>query len=90
VRKIKKKKKLLTISLAYATIIRAVSEFTDSAMRELKSKTTEDMWEGRRLKRGIWDHYYVSYSRRRDSYYVEPRLKTNCKENELLRPNSTR
>jgi len=31
-------------------------------MRELKSKTSEDMWEGRRLKRDVWDYYYLSYS----------------------------
>jgi len=53
VRKKKKKEIGTTISLAYATIIRVVREFTDSAARKLKSKTTENMWEGRRLKRGI-------------------------------------
>jgi len=46
----------------YNNIIVAVGWFTDSATRILKSKTTEDMWEGRRLKRSVWNNYYVSYS----------------------------
>jgi len=39
-----------------------VGEFTDSATRILKSKTTDDMWKGWKIKRGIWNNYYVSYS----------------------------
>jgi len=26
----------------------------------LKNATTEDMWEGCRLKRGIWNQYYLN------------------------------
>jgi len=79
------------IRQAYGNIINTVGEFTDSATRELKSKTIEDMWEGCRLKRGVWNYYYVSYSRVFEGCsYLESRLKTNCKENELLRPDSTR
>jgi len=46
----------------YDDIIDSVGYFTDSAMRELRSKTSEDMWEGRRLKRDVWEYYYLSYS----------------------------
>jgi len=61
--KFKKEKKLgPLITQAYACIIDSVGELTDSATCELKSKTSEDMWEGCRLKRGVWNHYYVSYS----------------------------
>jgi len=52
-----KNKKLGTLILeTYVNIIDSVGEFTHSATRELKSKTSEDMWEGRRLKRGVWNH----------------------------------
>jgi len=63
--KIKKKKKLGSlISVAYYNTIYSVGVFYNSAAHELKSKTSEDMWEGEcRLKRGVWNHYYVSYSR---------------------------
>jgi len=27
-----------------------------------KNKTTEDMWKGWKIKRGVCDNYYVSYS----------------------------
>jgi len=58
-----KKKKLGLISMFYIDIIDSVGEFTNSAVRKLKNETTKDMWEGRRLKRGIWNHYYVNCSR---------------------------
>jgi len=47
----------------YDNIVRAIGGFTDSAARELKSKTTDGIWKGWKIKRGIWNHYYVSYSR---------------------------
>jgi len=41
----------------------AVGEFTRSAARILKSKTTVNgMWKGWEIKRGVWNNYYVSYS----------------------------
>jgi len=46
----------------YGNIINSVGWFTDSAQRILKSKTTEDMWWGRKIKRSVWNNYYVSYS----------------------------
>jgi len=46
----------------YGNIIRSVGWFTDSAQRILKSKTTEDMWWGRKIKSSVWENYYVSYS----------------------------
>jgi len=46
----------------YGSIITAVGEFTHSAARILKSKTTDGMWKGWEIKRGVWNHYYVSYS----------------------------
>jgi len=45
-----------------------VGEFTYSATRKLKNETNEDMWEGCRLKKGVWNHYYVSYSRVSDPH----------------------
>jgi len=47
----------------YWDIFDSVGVFSDSAARILKNGTTEEMWEGCRLKRGVWNHYYVSYSR---------------------------
>jgi len=52
----------LLINETYNDIIESVGYFTNSAMRILKSKTPENMWERCRFKRGIWDYYYVSYS----------------------------
>jgi len=59
--KIKKKKLGALISVTYWDIIISIDKFTDLAMRILKNKTTEDMWEGCRFKRGVWD-YYISRS----------------------------
>jgi len=60
------------------------------ATRILKSKIPEDVWEGCRFKRDIWDYYYVSYSEKFEPILLlEPRFKTNCQENELLRSDST-
>jgi len=76
------------INETYDNIIDSVGYFTDSATRELKSKTSEDIWEGRRLKR---DGIIITSVTQRSSnrfYYLEPRFKT--KENELLRPDSTK
>jgi len=50
------------INETYDDIIDTVDYFTDSALRILQSKTSEDVWEGSRFKRDIWDYYYVSYS----------------------------
>jgi len=53
------------INETYDDIIDSVGYFTDSATHELKSKTPEegrDVWEGCRLKRDVWDYYYLSYS----------------------------
>jgi len=62
-KKLKKEKKLgPLIRETYGNIIDSVDDLTESATRELKSKTSEDMWEGCKLKRGVWNHYYVSYS----------------------------
>jgi len=52
----------LLIRVAYYDMIYSVGVFYNLAAYELKSKTSEDMWEGE-LKRGVWNHYYVSYSR---------------------------
>jgi len=61
-----KKKKILgpLIIRTYISIFDSIGEFDDSATCKLKSKTSEDMWEGCRLKRGVWNHYYISYSER--------------------------
>jgi len=65
----------------YDDIIISVGDFTASATRILKSKITEDMWEGCRFKRDVWDYYYyVSYSEEFEPLILS-RLKTNCKEN---------
>jgi len=50
------------INETYDDIIDSVNYFTDYATHILKSKTPEDVWEGYRFKRDIWDYYYVSYS----------------------------
>jgi len=42
-------------------IIESISYFTASATRILKSKTPEDVWEGCKLKRDVWEYYYISY-----------------------------
>jgi len=57
--KFKKKKLGALINETYWGIIFSIDEFTDSATRILKSKTS-DMWEG--FKRGVWDYYYISRS----------------------------
>jgi len=46
----KKKKLGPLIRWVYVFIIDSVGEFTESATCELKSKTSEDMWEGADLK----------------------------------------
>jgi len=51
--KLKEKKLGSLISVAYWDIIYSVGVFDNSVARELKSKTSEDMWEGCRLKRGV-------------------------------------
>jgi len=50
------------IKEAYDDIIDSVGDLTDSATRELKYQTPENMWEGRGLKRDVWDYYYLNYS----------------------------
>jgi len=51
------------IGVTYWNIIDSVGVFDNSAAHKLKNETIEDMREGCRLKRGVWNHYYVSYSR---------------------------
>jgi len=50
------------INETYDDIIESVGYFTASATRILKSKTPEDVWEGCRFKRDVWEYYYISYS----------------------------
>jgi len=86
----KKKKLGELIRRTYFGITHEVGIVTDSAALELKNQTTEDMWEEEcRLKRGVWNYYYISYSRR--DPLILPRAAFNVeRENELLRPDSTR
>jgi len=69
------------INETYDDIIYSIGDLTDSATRELKGKTSEDMWEGRRLKEtyGIITTSITQRSSNR-FYYLEPRLKTNYKK----------
>jgi len=47
----------------YGDVMEEVGVFDYSAALEMKNETTEDMWAGRyRLKRDVWDYYYLSYS----------------------------
>jgi len=71
----------------YSGIMWGVAGFIDSATYKLQTdRTTNGMWDvriyGSKIKRSVWNNYYISYSRRSSnrSYYLEPRLKTNCKE----------
>jgi len=74
----KKKKKLgALISVTYWDIIISIDKFTNLAMRILKSKTPEDMWEECGFKKGVWNYYYVTQRNSNRLYYLEPRLKTN-------------
>jgi len=64
----------------YSNFIYAVGCFKESATHILK--TTEDMWKEWKIKRSVWNNYYVSYTQRSSNrfYYLELRLKTNYKE----------
>jgi len=88
---IKKEKLGELIRQAYFGITYKVGVFEYSAALELKNQTTKDMWEGEcRLKSDVWNHYYVSYSGMRDPLIL-PRTSFKVeRENELLRPDSTR
>jgi len=88
--KLKKRELGSLIYLLYTNIISTVGEFTYSATRKLKNETNEDMWEGRKLKRGVWNHYYVSYSGVSDPLIRRAAFKDKLKENKLLCPDSTR
>jgi len=57
------------IRRTYDSIMYGVDEFTDSATYILKSKTTEDMWKGYKIKRGVWN-YYVSYLEEFESFIL--------------------
>jgi len=59
---LKKKELGGLIRITYWNIILSIDKFTDSATRILKCKTPEDMWEGCRFKRDVWNYYYISYS----------------------------
>jgi len=57
----------------------------------LKNQTTEDMWEGEQiLKSGVWNHYYISCSMWGDPFILPRAAFKIERENELLRPDSTR
>jgi len=64
--KLKNKKLGELIRVTYWKIIISIDDFTASATRILKSKTTEDMWKGCRFKRGVRNYYYVSYSEEKE------------------------
>jgi len=65
----------------YGDVMDEVGKFTHSAALEMKNKTTEDMWEGwHRLKRDVWNYYYLSYSEEFEPILL-PRL---CFVNEVL------
>jgi len=74
----------------YGNFIYAVGCFKESATYILKSKTTEDMWKGWKIKTDVWKNYYVSYSKEFEPLIL-PRaaFKDKLTENELLRPDST-
>jgi len=88
---LKKEKLGELIRRAYSGITYEVGILTDSAALELKNQTTEDMWEGEcRLKSGVWNHYYISYSRVFKPLILPRAAFKAERENELLRPDSTR
>jgi len=63
----------------YSNFIYVVGCFKESATHILK--TTEDMWEGwHRLKRDVWNYYYLSYSEEFEPILL-PRL---CFVNKVL------
>jgi len=73
------------INKTYDDIIESVGYFTNSATRVLKSKLQKMCGRDADLKE-IYGIITTSVAQRSSnrSYYLEPRFKTNCKENELL------
>jgi len=79
----------------YSGIMWGVAGFTDSAKYKLQTnRTINDMWDvriyGSKIKRSVWNNYYVSYSEKFEPLILPRAAFKVERENELLRPDSTR
>jgi len=74
----------------FGNFIYMVGDFKESVMSILNS--IENMWKGTicewKIKRDVWDYYYLSYTQRSSLILPRAAFKDKLKENELLRPNS--